>query len=201
MLIIVGLGNPGNKYEHTRHNVGFDCVEIIAQKLNVKIDKKRGKALIAETYIGDEKVVLAKPQTYMNLSGQAVVELLNWYKVPPENCLIIYDDVDLPFANVRFRPKGSAGTHNGMRNILELSPSDNFPRFKVGIGKPPLNYPLANWVLSTYNSKEERAEIFDAYMLTADAAIVFAKHGVDEARMYLSKQLALKGNKETSDAQ
>ncbi len=201
MLLIVGLGNPGSKYEHTRHNVGFDCVEIIAQKLNVNVDKKKSKALIGETYIGSEKVILAKPQTYMNLSGQAVVELMNWYKLSPEKCLIIYDDVDLAFGAVRFRPKGSAGTHNGMRNILELSPSDNFPRFRVGVGKPPTNYPLANWVLTGYNSKEEREEIFNSYMLTADAAIAFAKGGADEARKFLSKQLALKGNKESNDAQ
>ncbi len=197
MFIIVGLGNPGAKYEHTRHNVGFDVVDIIAQKLNIELRKLRCKCLLGEGMINGEKVVLAKPQTFMNLSGQAIVELMNWYKVDSDQILIIYDDIDLPFAHVRFRTNGSAGTHNGMRSIISLSPSNLFPRLRVGIGKPTIqNYDLADWVLSTYQTKEERAEIFDAFLLCADSAITHIGKTVDDVRLFLSKQLANKEKKE-----
>ncbi|MDY5731430.1 MAG: aminoacyl-tRNA hydrolase [Eubacteriales bacterium] len=200
MFIIVGLGNYGSKYEHTRHNVGFDVLDIIAQKQNIEIKKNKCKCLLGEGIINGQKVVLAKPQTYMNLSGQAIVELMQWYKVSSSEILIIYDDIDIPFASVRYRINGSAGTHNGMRNILELAPDDHFPRLRVGVGRPPQHFDLANWVLSGYQSKEERAKIFEAYMLAADTAIAHVGATADEVRIYLSKQLANKPSKDANHA-
>lgn len=200
MLIIVGLGNPGNKYEHTRHNVGFDVIEVLSQKLNIAVKKIKCKCLVGEGMVNGEKVVLAKPQTYMNLSGQAVVELMQWYKVDSEEVLIIYDDIDLPLGHIRYRNNGSAGTHNGMRNIISLSPSNNFPRLRVGVGRPPhRDYDLADWVLSSYASKEEREEIFSAFLLAADTAIEHIGKDAEAARQYLSKQQANKGNEKKQD--
>ena len=137
MVLIVGLGNPGAKYARTRHNVGFDVVEILAARNQIELNRTRCKAKVGEGRIGNVRVALAQPQTYMNLSGEAVTQLVNWYKVAPEELLVVYDDVDLPFGRVRIRPKGSAGTHNGMRNILYLLGRDDFPRLRVGIGRPP----------------------------------------------------------------
>lgn len=194
MKIIVGLGNPGAKYEHTRHNVGFDVLSLIANKLDVIINKSKFKSLIAETNYKGEKLVLAAPQTFMNLSGEAIVELKNWYKVESKDILIIYDDIDLCFADIRFRTNGSAGTHNGMRNIIELSSDNLFPRIRVGIGRPPEGWDLKNWVLSGYFTKEDRETIFNTFMLARDAALEFASDGVDAVRLFLSRSRANKLN-------
>ena len=121
MYIVVGLGNPDKKYEHTRHNVGFDVLSVLSTQLNIPITKLRCKSLVGEGSIGGERVVLAAPQTYMNLSGEAVVQLMNWYKVKPQNLIIVYDDVDLDAGRLRVRATGSAGTHNGMRSIIGLT--------------------------------------------------------------------------------
>lgn len=194
MKIIVGLGNPGAKYEHTRHNVGFDVLSLIANKLDVIINKSKFKSLIAETNYKGEKLVLAVPQTFMNLSGEAIVELKNWYKVESKDILIIYDDIDLCFADIRFRINGSAGTHNGMRNIIELSSDNLFPRIRVGIGRPPEGWDLKDWVLSGYFTKEDRETIFNTFMLARDAALEFASDGVDAVRLFLSRSRANKLN-------
>ncbi len=194
MKIIVGLGNPGAKYEHTRHNVGFDVLSLIANKLDVIINKSKFKSLIAETNYKGEKLVLAAPQTFMNLSGEAIVELKNWYKVESKDILIIYDDIDLCFADIRFRTNGSAGTHNGMRNIVELSSDNLFPRIRVGIGRPPEGWDLKDWVLSGYFTKEDRETIFNTFMLARDAALEFASDGVDAVRLFLSRSRANKLN-------
>lgn len=194
MKIIVGLGNPGAKYEHTRHNMGFDVLSLIANKLDVNINKSKFKSLIAETNYKGEKLVLAAPQTFMNLSGEAIVELKNWYKVESKDILIIYDDIDLCFADIRFRVNGSAGTHNGMRNIIELSSDNLFPRIRVGIGRPPEGWDLKDWVLSGYFTKEDRETIFNTFMLARDAALEFASDGVDAVRLFLSRSRANKLN-------
>ena len=194
MKIIVGLGNPGAKYEHTRHNVGFDVLSLIANKLDVIINKSKFKSLIAETNYKGEKLVLVAPQTFMNLSGEAIVELKNWYKVESKDILIIYDDIDLCFADIRFRVNGSAGTHNGMRNIIELSSDNLFPRIRVGIGRPPEGWDLKDWVLSGYFTKEDRETIFNTFMLARDAALEFASDGVDAVRLFLSRSRANKLN-------
>ena len=135
MYLIVGLGNPGPKYAHTRHNVGFDVLDALAERLGVSISREKEKALLGECFVGGSKVILALPQTYMNLSGEAVSRLVNWYRVPLENLLVVYDDIDLAQGAIRIRKNGSAGTHNGMRSIMELLGSEAFPRLRVGVGQ------------------------------------------------------------------
>ena len=178
MFLIVGLGNPGAQYEHTRHNVGFDVLAILSQKLNAPIAKRKSGALIGETLVGGEKVVLCLPQTYMNLSGEAVRDLLQWYKLEPEKLVVVYDDIDIAPGAIRIRPNGSAGTHNGMRSIVECIGSTEFPRVRVGTGGKPPQYDLADWVLSHYNTPEERQVAYDAYCIAADAVLELIGHGV-----------------------
>ena len=136
MKLIVGLGNPGREYEHTRHNIGFRVVDKLAAQEGWKWNERRGRAILASGNLGLEKVVLAKPITYMNLSGEAVGELARWYKVPPEDMLIVYDELDLPVGRVRLRPNGSAAGHNGMKSIMYHLHTDAIPRLRVGIGHP-----------------------------------------------------------------
>ena len=187
MYIVVGLGNPGRKYEHTRHNVGFDVLEILSQKYDIPIRKIRCKAVVGEGTIRGERVVLAQPQTFMNLSGESVVQLLNWYKVDASRLIVIYDDVDLAEGKLRFRPSGSAGTHNGMRNIIALTGRQDFPRMRVGIGRPAEGWDMKDWVLATYNTPELRKTMFDAYMNAADAVATLIAEGVEPARQFVSK--------------
>lgn len=181
MRAIVGLGNPGEKYEHTRHNAGFDVISIVAAKMNTPIKKLKFQGLIGETLLGGEKLVLIKPQTFMNLSGYTVSDALNWYKMEPKDMLLIVDDIDLPFGQVRIRPKGGPGTHNGLRHIVQCTATGDFPRVRVGMGAPPPQWDLADWVLSKFQTEEERKIAFDAYMLAADAAICWAENGIDTA--------------------
>ena len=180
MKLIVGLGNPGKQYEHTRHNVGFDVLYIIGKKLDIKFKKVRHKAHIGEAIVSGEKIVLAKPQTYMNLSGQSLEELSNWYKIDLDKILVIYDDIDLPLGKIRIRGKGGAGTHKGMKSIIKHLKTEDFPRIRVGIGNPPPEWDLSDWVLSSYNSSEEREIAFSAYKLAADAAIDFALGDIEK---------------------
>ena len=187
MYIVVGLGNPGRKYEHTRHNVGFDVLEILSQKYDIPIRKLRCKAAVGEGVIRGDRVVLAQPQTFMNLSGESVVQLLNWYKVVPDHLIVVYDDVDLPEGKLRFRPSGSAGTHNGMRNIIYLVGREDFPRVRVGIGRPAPGWDMKDWVLATYNTPELRKTMFDAYMNAADAVATLIAEGVEPARQFVAK--------------
>ena len=189
MHLIVGLGNPGAKYEHTRHNVGFDVLEIISQKLQIPIRRLRCKATVGEGTYEGRRIALCRPQTFMNLSGNSVQELLHWYKVPLENLVVIYDDVDLMPGQLRVRPSGGPGTHNGMRSVVEIIGSEAFPRIRVGIGDKPEGWELAAWVLSQYATKEERQAAFDAYMAAADAALCYVKDGIEAAmRMFNAKQ-------------
>ena len=174
MKLIVGLGNPDDKYKKTFHNLGFMSVENLAKKLGVDFSKQKCRALIAETSIKGEKVIIAKPQTYMNLSGESLLELVNFYKIPLENVLVIYDDYDLVKGNIRIRESGSAGTHNGMRNIVEKLNKTNFPRIRIGF-KPTeqTQIPLINLVLSGIS--EEDKPIFDrAIEVAALSALDFA---------------------------
>lgn len=187
MFLIVGLGNPGAKYEHTRHNAGFDVLDIISQKYDIPIRKSRCKAVTGEGTIAGERVVLALPQTYMNLSGESVVQLVSWYKVEPHELIVCYDDVDLPLAKVRFRPSGSSGTHNGMKNIIYLLGRDDFPRVRVGMGRPPEYMDLKDYVLTGFNTKEERESMFKAYMLAADTVAAYVKEGAQAALNLLSR--------------
>lgn len=147
MRLIVGLGNPEPKYFETFHNVGFMCVDLLADKLGVAFDKKECKAITAHTFVNGEKVIIAKPQTYMNLSGESVLELVNKYKIPVDKIIVAYDDIDIDIGCLRIRANGSSGTHNGMRNIVALLKSTDFPRVRIGIGKQT-DMPLVSFVLS-----------------------------------------------------
>lgn len=162
MFLIVGLGNPGKQYEHTRHNVGFDVMDAIADKYNISITEKKHKALCGKGVIHGNKVVLAKPQTFMNLSGESVAELLHYYKLDPEEeMIVIYDDISLAPGNLRIRKKGSAGGHNGIKNIIAMTGTENFLRIKVGVGEKPKGWDLADHVLGHFDAAD-RAEVEEA---------------------------------------
>ena len=181
MYIIAGLGNPGKKYENTRHNMGFLAVDLLAEKYGIRIDKIKFKALVGEGRIAGQKVLLVKPQTYMNLSGQSIVEVMNFYKVEIENLIVIYDDIDIPTGTIRLRKKGSAGTHNGMRNIVYLLGDDGFPRIRVGIGRTDGKQPdLIHYVTSGV-SKEEVAPLEEALTKAAESAACIVEHGIEKA--------------------
>ncbi len=150
MHIVVGLGNPGDKYRYTKHNVGFMAVDYFAAAHKLNIGRIKYKAVMGEGMIGEEKLVLAKPQTYMNLSGESVVALMNWYKAKPSNLIVVYDDVDLPVGKIRIRPFGSSGSHNGMKSIIYLLGTDQFPRIRIGIGKQPDFMDLGDYVLGKF---------------------------------------------------
>ena len=179
MYIIVGLGNPGKKYENTRHNMGFIAVDLLAEKYGIKVDKIKFKALVGEGRIAGQKVLLVKPQTYMNLSGQSVMEVMNFYKEDIENLIVIYDDIDIPTGTIRLRKKGSAGTHNGMRNIVYLLQEDGFPRIRVGIGSES-KVDLIHYVTSGV-TKKEKDLLEDALTRAADAAACIVEKGIETA--------------------
>jgi len=155
--IIVGLGNPGKQYENTRHNAGFISLDYIAGELGVKVNKIKFKSTVGEAKISGKRCLLIKPSTYMNLSGQAVTEAMRFYKLPPQNVIIISDDISLDVGVIRIRRKGSDGGQKGLQNIIYLSGSDEFPRVKVGIGKKPHpDYELKDWVLSRFTDKDKK---------------------------------------------
>lgn len=161
MYIIVGLGNPKKEYENTRHNIGFDVIDAIADEYNISMSDKKHKAIIGKGAIRGQKVILAKPQTYMNLSGESVRELIDYYKVDEETELIvIYDDISLDVGQMRIRKKGSAGGHNGIKSILQHLGHDVFLRIKMGVGEKPKGYDLADYVLGHF-SKEDRKILDD----------------------------------------
>ena len=181
MYIVVGLGNPGNEYARTRHNVGFDVIDVIGEKQNIRLTKNAMHGLIGEGFAGGEKLVLVKPQTFMNLSGQCVTELVSWYKPEMDHLMVVYDDIDLPLGKLRMREKGSAGTHNGMRSIVGLLGYENFPRLRVGVGQRRPGYELADWVLGHYLPGEEQQTADAAYALAADAIIEYITNGIESA--------------------
>lgn len=153
--LIVGLGNPGRQYELTRHNAGFLFADLLADRCNVKINKIQFKAVTASIELGGHKCLLMKPQTFMNNSGEAVKQAAAFYKIPPEKIIVVFDDISLPCGKLRIRRKGSAGGHNGIKSIIYLMNSDNFPRVKLGVGeKPHPDYELADWVLSNFKKDE-----------------------------------------------
>lgn len=157
MYIIVGLGNPTREYENTRHNIGFEVIDIIAGKMGISVIEKKHKALIGKGYLEGQKVILAKPQTYMNLSGESVRELVQYYKVEEEtNLIVIYDDISLDVGKLRIRKKGSAGGHNGIKNIIAHLGHNVFMRIKVGVGEKPKGYDLANYVLGHFTKEENK---------------------------------------------
>lgn len=181
MYIIAGLGNPTSKYEGTRHNVGFDVIDILAKKHGIKVNLAKHKALCGSGVIGGEKVLVMKPQTYMNLSGEAVAEAVKFYKINPEDELIvIFDDISLEPGRLRLRRKGSAGGHNGIKSIIEMTGTEGFKRIKVGVGQKPAGWDLADYVLGRFN-KEDRAAVDDALARAAEAAELIVNNEFDKA--------------------
>lgn len=179
--LVVFLGNPGPRYAQTRHNAGFMAGDALAHKLDVKIDRLRFRALTAQCDIGGQKVLLMKPQTLMNLSGEAVGQAAKFYKVPPEHVLVVSDEVSLPVGRLRVRMKGSAGGHNGLKNIIAHLGTDVFPRIRIGVGAPPhSDYDMVDWVLGTFQNQD--AEIMeDAAQRAADACVCYITEGAQPA--------------------
>ena len=180
-FLIVGLGNPGPKYEFTRHNAGFLCMDLLAQQLGVKIDRIKFKSVVADGAIEGSRCILMKPQTFMNNSGEAVRDAANFYKIPPEHIIILFDDISLPPGKLRIRRKGSDGGHNGIKSILYLLGSDQFPRIKLGVGaKPRPDYDLADWVLSTFQ-KDELSRMKEAMEKACEAVPLLVREETDRA--------------------
>ena len=179
--LIVGLGNPGEKYENTRHNVGFRVIDELAERQNAPVQKLKFKALTNLLTISGEKVLVMKPITYMNLSGEAVHEAAAFYKVPPERILVISDEVALAPGKLRVRRSGSAGGHNGLKNIIAHLGSDQFPRIRLGVGsKPHPDYDMADWVMGRFQGEDKKA-VEEAVKRAADAAECLIREGVDRA--------------------
>ncbi len=179
--MVVGLGNPGAKYTFTRHNAGFLTLDYISQKLNFKIDRLKFNALVGEAQTSGRRVLFLKPQTFMNLSGEAVSAAASFYKIPPENIIVIFDDISLEPGRLRVRREGSAGGHNGIKSIIEHLGTQNFPRIKMGVGaKPSPDYDLADWVLSTF-SKTEQEKLFDAFSTAQEGMEKILTGDIDSA--------------------
>lgn len=176
--LVVGLGNPGEKYAKTRHNMGFLTLDMLAEKEHVRIDRLKFKAVTAQVTFGGARCLLMKPQTFMNLSGEAVREAAQFYKIPPEKVLVIYDDVSIPVGKIRVRPSGSAGGHNGIKNIIAHLGSDKFPRVKVGVGGPGQEGDMIDWVIGN-PSQAERKILEDSFARAIDAAACIIENDGD----------------------
>lgn len=186
MKLIVGLGNPGKEYEETRHNIGFKVVDFFAGRKGLTFGKCREQTLSAEFKHDDEKVLIVKPQTYMNLSGQAVGSLARWHKIEPADIIVIYDDLDLPLGKLRIRARGSAGGHNGMKSIIAHLNTEDFPRIRVGVGRPPVDAQTVDYVLSKF-LPAEREVIQQAVSQGAEAIQMWLDKGMTAAMNYYSK--------------
>ncbi len=179
--IIVGLGNPGKEYENTRHNAGYLTIEKLCDKYNFKADRLKYKSLCGDAVISGKRCLVMKPSTYMNNSGQAVVEAMNFYKIPAENIIVIFDDISIDPSQLRIRRKGSDGGHNGIKNIIYLTGKDTFPRIKIGVGKKPHpKYDLADWVLSTFK-KDEQPLMDEAFDKAVKAIEMIVNGDIDKA--------------------
>ena len=189
MYYIVGLGNPGIQYENTRHNAGFIAIDYLARKYSIDVRKIKFKSLIGQGVISGHKVMLVKPQTYMNNSGEAIREIYKYFDFDHDKLIVIYDDIDIDFGSIRIRKKGSAGTHNGMKSIIYNLEFDDFPRIKVAVGKNPSYMDLANFVLSGF-SKQEVKIIEEEVKLTSDAIEMILEEGIEKTMsMFNSKRL------------
>lgn len=192
MYLIAGLGNPTREYEKTRHNVGFEAIDILADKAGTTVTEKKHKALYGKGYIDGQKVILAKPQTYMNLSGESIREIADFYKIEPENIIILCDDINLSEGQLRIRLKGSAGGHNGLKNIISHLGTQEFPRIRIGVGEKPRGMDLADYVLGRF-PKEQQAVMEEAYRDAAEAACMMIEDGADAAMNHYNRK-----NKENS---
>lgn len=181
MYVIAGLGNPKKEYENTRHNIGFAVIDMLAERHNIRINEAKHKGLLGRGYVNGEKVILVKPLTYMNLSGECIREVLDYYKVDPkENLIVIHDDISLEPGNLRIRKKGSAGGHNGLKNIILHLGHDTFQRIKVGVGEKPEGYDLADYVLGHFSGTEKKI-MEETAQKACDAVEVMMKDGPDAA--------------------
>ena len=180
MYLIAGLGNPTREYEKTRHNVGFDTIDVLADRINTDVAERKFKGLYGKGMLGGEKVILLKPQTFMNLSGESVRAAADFYKIPPDHIIVIYDDISLDVGHLRIRTKGSAGGHNGIKNIIAHLGTQEFPRIKIGVGGKPPRMDLADYVLSRFPA-EERKIMETAFRDAAEAAGVLIAEGPDAA--------------------
>lgn len=180
MKLVVGLGNPTKQYDKTRHNVGFDVIDVLADKYNIAVDTIKHKGMYGKGRIEGQNVVLLKPMTYMNLSGESVVAVANYYKIAPEDIIVIYDDINLDVGRLRIREKGSAGGHNGIKNIIAQLGTDGFPRIRVGVGMKPSKMDLADYVLSHF-TKEERIEMELGFDKACDALVYMLQDDIAKA--------------------
>ena len=178
--LIVGLGNPGEKYAKTRHNMGFLTVDLLAEKKNVKLNKVKFKAAWNTLELGGAKCLVMKPQTYMNLSGEAVREAVQFYKIPADHVLVIYDDISLPVGKIRVRPTGSAGGHNGIKNIIAHLGTQDFPRIKIGTGAPADSDSMIDWVIGV-PSQAERKVLVEMFEKSIEAAECIIENGTQKA--------------------
>lgn len=189
MFIIVGLGNPTKEYEGTRHNVGFAVIDAIADKYNIMVTERKGRAFCGKGIIAGQKVLLAKPQTYMNLSGESVRSLIDFYKIDEEaELLVIFDDISLDVGQIRIRKKGSAGGHNGIKNIIAHLGTNVFQRIKVGVGEKPKEYDLADYVLGHF-SKAEKEEMEEGYKHVIEAVELILQGDIDSAMNQFNKKV------------
>jgi PTH1 family peptidyl-tRNA hydrolase len=180
MYLIVGLGNPENEYANTRHNMGFDAINHLSRKLNINVNKEKFKGIYGDTILNGEKVILLKPQTYMNLSGESIIQFKQFYKIPPENIIVIYDDIDVDVGKIKIRKKGGPGSHNGMKSVVKELKSEDFPRIRVGIGKPMFKEMMIGYVLEKLNGNE-REILEESTKLAANAVYDIITSGIDKA--------------------
>lgn len=197
MIVIAGLGNPGKKYENTRHNMGFLTIDRIAEKNDIKVNKIKHRALVGDGFISGHKVLLVKPQTYMNLSGESLREVMNYYNVDIEDLIVIYDDFDIETGSLRIRKKGSAGSHNGMKSVIYQLKDDGFPRVRVGIGKSG-SLDWKDFVLGKVGGAESDA-VSQAISNAADAVECMISEGIDIAMNKYNKKKKKTAEKETAE--
>ena len=180
MYLIVGLGNPEIEYANTRHNMGFDAINHLSRKLNINVNKEKFKGIYGDTILCGEKVILLKPQTYMNLSGESIIQFKQFYKIPPENIIVIYDDIDVDVGKIKIRKKGGPGSHNGMKSVVKELKSEDFPRIRVGIGKPMFKEMMIGYVLEKLNG-EEKEILNESTKIAANAVYDIITCGMDKA--------------------
>ena len=181
MFLIVGLGNPENEYANTRHNMGFDAINQLAKEYKIEVNKNKFKAIYGTGMIENEKVILLKPQMYMNLSGESIIEAIQFYKIGLENIVIIYDDMDVEPGKIKIRKKGGPGAHNGMKSVIENLKSEEFARIRIGIGTPEYRNDKINYVIGTISSEEDREKLNQGIKKAVEAIIEMMKNGIDSA--------------------
>ena len=189
MYLIVGLGNPESDYSKTRHNMGFNVINKLSEKYGIEVNKSKFKGLVGNGIIEGEKVLLLKPQTFMNLSGESIIEAMNFYKIQEDELIVIYDDIDIEPGSIRIRRNGSAGTHNGMKSIIEHLKTENFTRIRVGIGKPKEHVDMISHVIG-HVPEEELEELDKGTTIAKDATIEIIKNGIGSAMNKFNKKAA-----------